>query len=363
MPYAILVINPGSTSTKLAIFHDDVESVSETIAHDAATIAQFGDLMDQLPMRLAIAKDFLSRHRAVWQELSAIACRGGLLHPLRSGTYLVSEKMVRELREHAAGVHASNLAACIGYELSLESNIPAYVVDPVVVDELQPLARLSGLKGVERRSIFHALNQKAVARQAAADMGQPYEALDLIMVHLGGGISVGAHRHGKVIDVNNALNGDGPFAPERAGSLPAVGLAKMCFSGRYTQAEVMKMLAGKGGLVNHLETNDARIVETRIEGGDLHAQLVYTAMAYAVAKTVGEMATALEGRVDAIILTGGIARSEVLVEEISRRVQFIAPVRVYPGEDEMRALAVGTLRVLDGSVPALSYAGGIDSCS
>jgi butyrate kinase len=355
LPFRILVVNPGSTSTKLSIFEDRTPVATETVSHDAATIAQFVSLMDQLPMRLAIVKDFLTRHSVVVAGLSAIACRGGLLRPLPSGTYRVDETMVHDLHEPVLGAHASNLAACIGFELSKESGVPAFIVDPVVVDELNPLARLSGLKGIDRVSIFHALNQKAVARQAAADIGKTYEEANLIVVHLGGGISIGAHHLGRVIDVNNALNGDGPFAPERAGSLPAVGLVKLCFSGAYSQSEVMKLLAGKGGLVSHLGTNDARTVEKMIDDGDEHARLVYTAMAYTVAKTIGEMATVLEGDVDAVVVTGGMARSAVLIEEITRRVQFIAPVKVYPGEDEMKALALGVLRVLDGSVPAGLY--------
>ena len=355
MPFRILVVNPGSTSTKLSIFEDQVPVSTETISHDAAAIAQFVSLMDQLPMRLAIVKNFLTRHSVVVASLSAIACRGGLLRPLPSGTYRVDEAMVHDLYEPALGAHASNLAACIGFELSKGSNVPAFIVDPVVVDELDPLARLSGLKGIDRVSIFHALNQKAVARQAAVDIGKAYEKINLIVVHLGGGISVGAHHLGRVIDVNNALNGDGPFAPERAGSLPAVGLVKLCFSGAYSQPEVMKFLTGKGGLVSHLGTNDARTVEKMIDEGDEHALLVYTAMAYTVAKTIGEMATVLKGDVDAIVVTGGMARSEFLVDEITKRVQFIAPVKVYPGEDEMKALALGVLRVLDGSVPIGVY--------
>jgi len=355
LAFKILVVNPGSTTTKLSIFEDQVPVATETVSHDAATIAQFASLMDQLPMRLAIVKEFLVRHSLAVRDLAAIACRGGLLRPLPSGTYRVDEAMVSDLQEPAMGAHASNLAACIGFELSKEWSVPAFIVDPVVVDELNPLARLSGLKEIDRVSIFHALNQKAVARQAALDLGKPYEEANLIVVHLGGGISIGAHRLGRVVDVNNALNGDGPFAPERAGSLPAVGLVKLCFSGRYSQPEVMKLLAGKGGLVNHLGTNDARTVEKMIEGGDEHARLVYTAMAYTIAKTIGEMATVLMGNVDAIVVTGGIARSAFLIDEITKRVQFIAPIKVYPGEDEMKALALGVLRVLDGSAPADQY--------
>ena len=355
LPFRILVVNPGSTSTKLSIFEDRTPVATETVSHDAATIAQFVSLMDQLPMRLAIVKDFLTRHSVAVASLSAIACRGGLLRPLPSGTYRVDEAMVSDLHEPVLGTHASNLAACIGFELSTESGVPAFIVDPVVVDELDPLARLSGLKGIDRVSIFHALNQKAVARQAAADIGKTYEEANLIVVHLGGGISIGAHHLGRVIDVNNALNGDGPFAPERAGSLPAVGLVKLCFSGAYSQPEVMKLLAGKGGLVSHLGTNNARTVEKMIDDGNEHARLVYTAMAYTIAKTIGEMATVLQGDVDAVVVTGGMARSAVLIDEITRRVQFIAPIKIYPGEDEMKALVLGVLRVLDGSVPAGLY--------
>ncbi len=355
MSFRILVVNPGSTSTKLAVFEDSRSVVAETVSHDAAVIAGYTTLMEQLPMRLAIVKDFMARQRFILSEFSAIACRGGLLRPLASGTYSVNSAMVEELHNRPAGIHASNLAACIGLALSDESGVPAYVVDPVVVDELQPLARLSGLKGVERVSIFHALNQKAVARQAARDLGALYEELNLIVVHLGGGISVGAHEKGRVIDVNNALNGDGPFAPERAGSLPSIGLVKLCFSGKYTQPEIMKLLAGKGGLVNHLGTNDGRTVEKMIADGDDYAGLVYSAMAYTVAKTVGEMAAVLKGHVDAVVLTGGLAHSRLLVDQIAERVQFIAPVKVYPGEDEMKALALGVLRVLDGTVRARSY--------
>ncbi len=306
-------------------------------------------------MRLTIVKEFVARQGRELTDFSAFACRGGLLQPVPSGTYRVDEAMIHDLQEPALGAHASNLAACIGFELSGESGIPSYIVDPIVVDELAPLARLSGLSGIERVSIFHALNQKAIARQAALDLGMAYEEMNLIVAHLGGGISVGAHHLGRVIDVNNALNGDGPFAPERAGSLPAGGLVKLCFSGKYSQAEIMKLLAGKGGLVSHLGTNDARTVEKMMNEGDEHARLVYTAMAYTVAKTIGEMATVLKGKVDAIVLTGGIAHSAFLVDEITRRVQFIAPVKVYPGEDEMKALALGVLRVLDGSASAAAY--------
>ncbi|RLD13437.1 MAG: butyrate kinase, partial [Caldiserica bacterium] len=241
------------------------------------------------------------------------------------------------------------------YEIAKPLGIPAFIVDPVVVDEMDDLARISGLPEIERKSIFHALNQKSVARKAASDLGKRYEDVNFIVVHLGGGISIGAHRRGRVVDVNNALNGDGPFAPEKAGGLPTQALVDMCFSGKFTLEEMLKKLAGKGGLVSHLGTNDARKVEKMIEEGDEHAKLIYEAMAYQIAKTIGEMATVLKGDVDAIILTGGLAYSKMLTAWVKERVSFIAPVKIYPGENEMEALALGALRVLRGEEKAKIY--------
>ncbi|MBC7194519.1 MAG: butyrate kinase, partial [Caldisericia bacterium] len=278
--------------------------------------------------------------------ISCIVGRGGLIKPVESGTYIINEKMIEDLKEAKRGEHASNLGAIIAYEIAKELKIPAYIVDPVVVDEMDDVARISGLKGIERKSIFHALNQKAVARRAAKDLGKKYEDVNLIVVHLGGGISVGAHRKGRVVDVNNALNGDGPFAPERAGGLPTQDLVDLCFSGKYTFDEMKKKLAGEGGLVSHLGTNDAREVEKRIENGDSYARLVYEAMAYQVSRTIGEMAAVLKGEIDAIVITGGIAYSKMLVDWIRERVSFLGKILVYPGEDEMEALALGALRVL-----------------
>lgn len=354
MSFRILVINVGSTGTKLAVFEDDVCRASASVDLDAS-VAKYPRPVDQLPVRLAAVRGFMEEHGIDLSSIDAISCRGGLLRPLESGTYVINEAMITELEERPSGVHAVNLGAHIGLVLAEEAHIPAYIVDPVIVDELDPMARLTGIKGVERHSIFHALNQKAIARQTAADLGKPYEDLDLIIAHLGTGISVGAHRHGRIVDVNNALQGDGPFAADRAGGLPAVGLVDLCFSGKYTKEEMMNLLTRQGGLVSHLGTNNARLVEKMIEDGDEHARLVYMAMAYNVAKAIGAAATVFAGHVDAISLTGGMARSHLLIDEITRRVQFIAPVRVYPGEDEMKALALGVLRVLRGEEQAKPF--------
>lgn len=344
----ILVINPGSTSTKIAVFDDESSVLEKTIRHSSEELKDFKNIIEQYDFRVNVIENVLKENGFKLEDFDAFVGRGGLLHPIESGTYRVNEAMLEDLKECKYGEHASNLGAIIAYNLATKVNKPAYIVDPVVVDEMEPLARYSGLKGIERKSIWHALNQKAVARRAAKDLHKKYDEVNLIVVHLGGGISVAAHKKGRTVDVNNALNGDGPFAPERAGGLPTISLVDLCMSGKYTYEEMKKLLAGKGGLVSHLGTNNAIEVEERIEKGDEYAKLVYEAMAYQVAKTVGEMAAVLKGEVDAIILTGGLARSKMLTEWIKERTSFIAPVLLYPGEDEMRALAEGALRVLKG---------------
>lgn len=351
----ILVINPGSTSTKIAVFDGETSVFEKTIRHSSEEVKNFDKIVDQYEFRVGVILGELKNNNFRIEEFSAIAGRGGLLHPIESGTYKVNEGMVQDLLEGRYGEHASNLGAIISKSLGDRYGIPSFIVDPVVVDEMEPLARYSGLKGIERKAIWHALNQKAVARLVAKDVGRPYDKLNLIVVHLGGGISVAAHRKGRVVDVNNALNGDGPFAPERAGGLPTISLMDLCLSGKYTYEEMKKMLAGKGGLVSHLGTNSAIEVEKRIADNDEYARLVYEAMAYQVAKSVGEMATVLMGEVDAIVLTGGLANSDILVNWIQERVSFIAPVLVYAGEDEMRALALGVLRVLRGEEKEKTY--------
>ncbi len=342
----ILVINPGSTSTKIAVFQDEEEIFNETIRHSATEIAQYKKIIDQHEFRIKLILDTLKSKGVLLEEISAIGARGGLFHPLESGTYLVNEDMVNDLSSARYGEHASNLGAIIAHAFSTRIGKPAFIVDPVIVDEMNEIAKISGFKGIRRVSIWHALNQKFIARQAAKELGKTYKNANLIVVHLGGGISIAAHCKGKAIDVNNALNGDGPFSPERAGGLPVIGLVNLCYSKKYTYEEMKKNLAGKGGLVSHLNTNSAIEVEQRVKDGDKHAKLVYEAMAYQIAKTIGEMATVLEEKVDAIVITGGIAYSKILTEWIKERVSFIAPVKVYPGEDELNAIAQGVLRVL-----------------
>lgn len=342
----ILVINPGSTSTKIAIFEDEKPLFIEVIRHNLEEIKKFKKIFDQYEFRKGAVLDFLNSKKIDPKTLTCVVGRGGLIKPLKSGTYIINEKMIEDLREAKRGEHASNLGAIIAYEIAKPLHIPAFIVDPVVVDEMEDIARISGLNGIERKSIFHALNQKAVARRVAKDLGKKYEEVNLIVAHLGGGISIGAHKKGRVVDVNNALNGDGPFAPERAGGLPTQDLVELCFSGKYTYEDMKKKLAGEGGLVSHLGTNDAREVERRIEQGDSYAKLVYEAMAYQVSKTIGEMAAVLKGEIDAIVLTGGIAYSDMLTNLIKERVSFLGKVLIYPGEDEMEALCLGALRVL-----------------
>ncbi|MGB9750212.1 MAG: butyrate kinase [Caldisericia bacterium] len=353
--YKILVINPGSTSTKIGVFEDEKPVFIEVLRHDSETIKNYKKIFDQYDFRRNIILNFLKEKNISIDSLSCVVGRGGLIKPVKSGTFLVNDKMIDDLRESKRGEHASNLGAVLAYEIAKSVGIPAFIVDPVVVDEMEDVARISGLYGIERKSIFHALNQKAVARRAARDLNKKYEEVNLIVVHLGGGISIGAHKKGKVIDVNNALNGDGPFAPERAGGLPTQDLVDLCFSGKYTFEEMKKKLAGNGGLVSHLGTNDAREVEKRIEKGDKEAKLVYEAMAYQISKTIGEMAAALRGEIDAIVITGGIAYSKMLTDWIVERVSFLGKVLIYPGEDEMEALNEGALRVLRKEEEAKIY--------
>jgi len=353
--FKILVINPGSTSTKIGIFEDEKLSFIEVLRHDSETIKNYKKIFDQYDFRRNIILNFLKEKNISIDSLSCVVGRGGLIKPVKSGTYLVNDRMIEDLRESKRGEHASNLGAVLAYEIAKSVGIPAFIVDPVVVDEMEDVARISGLYGIERKSIFHALNQKAVARRAARDLNKKYEEANLIVVHLGGGISIGAHKKGKVIDVNNALNGDGPFAPERAGGLPTQDLVDLCFSGKYTFEEMKKKLAGNGGLVSHLGTNDAREVEKRIENGDKKAKLVYEAMAYQISKTIGEMAAALKGEIDAIVITGGIAYSKMLTDWIVERISFLGKVLIYPGEDEMEALNEGALRVLRKEEEAKIY--------
>jgi len=348
MAYKLLLINPGSTSTKIAVFNNDEKVFEKTLSHSTEELRGFTRVFDQFEFRKQIILDTLRENRFDIHTLHAVVGRGGVLSPIPGGTYGVSEKMLSDLRTAIRGEHASNLGAVIARDIAAELSIPSFIVDPVVVDELQPVARLTGLDGYERESKFHALNQKAVARRAAAEVGRKYEDINVIVAHLGGGISVGAHEKGKIIDVNDALYGDAPFSPERAGAMPTDAIINMCFTEKLTMAEIKQKLAGKGGLISYLGTNDVRDVLARIKVGDEKAELVYNAMAYQVSKAIGSCGAVLKGNVDAVLITGGIAYDANFVQLISDRISYLAPVKVYPGEDEMKALAEGALRVLKG---------------
>lgn len=353
--YRILAINPGSTSTKIAIFDNEKPVLETTLRHPAEEINKFEKIYDQYDFRKNVILDTLNEQGINLTKLSAVVGRGGLLKPIQGGTYNVSDEMIEDLKVGVLGEHASNLGGILAHEIASNLNIPSFIVDPVVVDEMEEVARISGMPEIERKSIFHALNQKAVARRAALEMNKKYEEVNLIVAHLGGGVSVGAHKDGRVIDVNNALDGEGPFSPERAGGLPVGDLAKLCFSGKYSHGEIKKLIKGSGGLVAYLNTNDGREVNKMIENGDKNAELILKAMAYQISKEIGACSAVLKGKVDKIILTGGLAYDKELTKWISESVGFISDVIIYPGEDEMTALAEGGLRVLKGEETAKTY--------
>ncbi len=352
----ILAVNPGSTSTKIAIFDNEEEIKSQTIYHSAEELKNFKNIADQYAFRLEKIMDFLHESNHSLSDFAAFVGRGGLIKPVQGGTYFVNEAMVQELRVAKYGEHASNLGALIVHEFSKLTGKPAFIVDPVVVDEMDDIAKISGHPDFQRRSIFHALNQKAVARKAAAILEKRYEECNFIVAHMGGGVSVGAHKKGRVVDVNNALDGDGPFSPERSGTLPLTGLIDLCYSGRYSFEEMKKKIKGEGGLVAHLGTNNAVEVQKMIDNGDKHAELIYHAMAYQISKWIGRMVVPLEGNVDAIILTGGMAYdSKYMIRWIKEKVSYIAPIMVFPGGREEEALALGALRILRGEEKAKNY--------
>lgn len=352
----ILAINPGSTSTKIAVYQNTNPVFLKNIKHTNKELKKFETLADQFEFRKDIILKELKKAEIQLDLIRAVVGRGGLIKPIESGIYEVNDKMVRDLIDTKLGEHASNLGGLIAREIAGKlKDAKAYIADPVVVDELSPLARVSGHPAFRRKSIFHALNQKAVARLHAKSVMSVYEEMNLIVVHMGGGITVGAHEKGRVIDVNQGLDGEGPFSPERSGTLPVGDLVNMCFSGMYTKAKIKKMITGEGGLVAYLGTNSAYEVETRAMEGDEEAKFYYDAMAYQVAKTIGSMCPVLKGSVDAILLTGGLANSKYFVNKIIERVHRIAPVHVYPGEDEMRALAMNGLMVIKGEIEAKVY--------
>ena len=355
MAYKLLIINPGSTSTKIGVYSDEKEVLVETLRHSSDEIAKYDSIFEQKGFRKQVIMNILKENNIDVNSLDAIVGRGGMLRPIPGGTYEVTDKLLEDLKVGVSGQHASNLGGILAKEIANEVGIRAFIVDPVVVDELQDVARISGIPELPRRSIFHALNQKAVAKRYAKENGKRYNDLNLVVVHMGGGVSVAAYRDGLVVDVNNTLDGYGPFSPERAGSVPVGDLVKLCFSGKYTQAEIYSKIVGKGGYVAYLNTNDARDVLKAREEGDEYASLIFDAFIYQICKAIGEMSTVLNGKVDQIILTGGIAYSPVVVNAIKEKVQWISDVTVYPGEDELLALAQGAIRVLNGEEDAREY--------
>ncbi|MBU3157092.1 butyrate kinase [Clostridium estertheticum] len=355
MSYKLLIINPGSTSTKIGVYEDEKEILEETLRHPSEEIDKFKGIFEQLDFRKDVILNVLKEKNFDIKTLDAIVGRGGMLKPIEGGTYIVNDAMLNDLKIGVQGQHASNLGGIIANEIAKTLNIPAYIVDPTVVDEMAAVAKLSGIPDIDRKSIFHALNQKAVAKRYAKENGKKYEEINLIVAHMGGGVTVGAHENGKVIDVNNGLDGDGPFSPERSGGLPSGDLAKMCFSGKYTLEDIKKKINGKGGFVSYLNTNDVRDALKMSQAGDKKAKLIIQAMGYQVAKEIGGCAAVLSGKVDAIILTGGIAYGEAVVNYITKRVKFIADVVVYAGEDELLALAQGAIGVLSGKEQAKVY--------
>lgn len=349
----IFVINPGSTSTKLALYEDDKQVWVGGAHHPADELAEFQHVCDQYEYRKDFVKKMLEE-AGIPICFDAVIARGGLLKPTPGGVYAINEQMKYDLL-HAQMEHASNLGALIADELAGECGCPAYIADPEVVDEFMPEARLTGIPEINRLSIFHALNSKAVSRKYAASIGKAYEDLNLIVVHMGGGISVGAHRKGKVIDVNNALNGDGPFSPERAGTVPADQLVELCFSGKYDKRKIKKMLNGNGGLVAHLCMTDMITIASKAEAGEEPYKQVLDAMMYNVAKEAGARFVALRGEVDAIILTGGIAYSDYCVKTLRSWIDCLGTIVMMPGEDEMGSLAYNALGALRKELPLQVY--------
>ncbi|MDE5412224.1 butyrate kinase [Alkalihalobacterium chitinilyticum] len=354
----VLVINPGSTSTKIAVYEGYTPLFMTKIEHSLTQIQSLSTVEEQYDFRKKVVLKTLDEEGINLSKLDAVVGRGGLVRPIPSGTYAINELLLEDLKDGYAGWHASNYGGIIAYEIANQLNIPSFIVDPVVVDEMEEVATVSGLKGIARKSIFHALNQKATARIAAKALGKKYEDLKLIVVHMGGGITVGVHKEGRVIDVNDGLYGEGPFSPERAGTLPTGAVIDLCFSEGMTKEKALKLMAGSGGLVSYLGTQDGHVIEQSIENGNEEALFYYESMAYQIAKEVGAASTVLSGEVDGIILTGGLAYSERLILSLTAKLEWISDILVYPGEDEMLALATGAIRIINGDETAKHYPSG-----
>jgi butyrate kinase len=351
--FKLLVINPGSTSTKVSYFEDEKEIYTEKLEHSIDELKKFQKIFDQYEFRKKAVLKFLQSHSINEKDLSAVVGRGGILRPIPAGTYLINNSMIEDLR-NAIVEHASNLGPVIAYEIAKPLNIPAYTVDPVVVDEFPDIARISGIKEIKRRSRFHALNTRYVAKKRAEMLGKKIENFNFIVAHLGGGISIVAFEKCRAIDVNDPSS-SGPFSPERPGGLPSIDIVEMCYSGKYTKSEIKKKLMGEGGIVSYLGTNDLREVEKRIDNGDDYAKLIFEAMAYQISKDIVANATVLKGKVDEIIFTGGMSNSKRLIDLISERVNFISKIFLFPGEMEQEALCFGALSVLKGEEQAKIY--------
>lgn len=352
--FTLLAINPGSTSTKLGLFQNNVALLTETITHDVKELRRFSTIMDQKEYRKKMVLHHLQIRNVDIKKLSAVVARGGLLKPLKSGTYAVNKRMIKDLTDAKRGEHASNLGACIAYAIARPLKIPAFIVDPVSVDEMEEVARISGLDNINRVSLSHALNTKAVAKRHAKERGQKYSKLNLIVAHLGSGISISAHRRGKMIDVANPRE-EGPFSIERSGTVPLLSLIQWCFDRNMTFKEMERKIFSEGGIYSYLGTKDLKKVREMIKRGSKKPKLILDAMVYQISKEIGAMATVLRGKVDAIIITGGIAHDASLVKDIRRRISFITDIVVYPGEDETKALAEGAYRILLGEEKAQRY--------
>ena len=353
MDYYILAINPGSTSTKIAVYKNKEVVFTESIDHSDRELAQCTGLRDQFEMRKALVLEALEEHHFDLKSLSAAVGRGGQLPPVEAGGYAVNEAMKRRIIQGPIIRHASNLGALLAAAVAKPLGIPAYIYDAVSSDELSPVAKVTGIPEIVRQSFCHVLNSKATARKVAESQGKRYEDMNFVVAHLGGGISISAHEHGKIVDV--ITDDAGPFSPERSGSVPILYIVDMCYSGEYSKKELLSKLRGMGGMKAHLGTHDCRQIEAMIAAGDEKAKLIYEAQAYQVAKGIGELSPTIDGTLDGIILTGGIAYSKMLTAMIAKRVGFIAPVIIMPGENELEALALGALRILQGEEPVHEY--------
>lgn len=351
--YKILAINPGSTSTKIAYYEDEKQIFAETIDHDHKELEKFEKITDQFELRKDLVLETVNKHNVNINELSGVVARGGLIVPLKAGGYLVTEDMKNRIINGPVIPHASNLGALIADAIAKPLGIPAYIYDAVSSDEMDDFAKITGLKEIKKESLCHVLNSKAMARKAANQIGKKYIEGNFVVAHLGGGISISAHKNGRICDL--IADDCGTFSPERAGSIPLVQMVDFCYSGEYTQKEMQKKIRGNGGLKALLNTSDAREVEQMINDGNEYAKNVYYAMAYQISKGIGQMAVALQGKVDGIILTGGVAYSKMLTDWIQEYISFLAPVFVLGGENELESLAYGALRILKNEEEAIAY--------